>query len=189
MKYTVTALILLLVIGLRCSTSQSGNYEEGNHKDYHQIGLDISNISQSVLLKNVSTQIKKNGIDSAILFCNINASPLIDSLSKENNVKISRVSEKNRNPENTLSEDEKKLWKFYESTWPNKMDTVIDLHNGITYYKPISIGMPTCLKCHGQTKEIGVNTLGLIRELYPKDKAISYQLNDLRGFWKVEFMK
>ena len=189
MRYLYISLIIILVIiGLSCSNSQPNKSDSTSISiDFKQLGLDISNVSQMTLLKNVSTQIQNKGVDSAITFCNLNASTLIDNLSKKHNVTISRVSLKNRNPKNDLNELEQNLWNHYTTLWPRQNDTIITTQNKTTYYRPIAIGMPTCLKCHGQIKEIGTNTLATIQTLYPNDKATGYQLNQLRGFWKIEF--
>ena len=58
-----------------------------------------------------------------------------------------------------------------------------------TYYAPIRIGMPTCLKCHGEAKDIDAPALSKIKELYPFDKAIDYKIGEFRGAWKVSYAK
>jgi hypothetical protein len=58
----------------------------------------------------------------------------------------------------------------------------------IYYFKPIMLGMETCLKCHGEkNKEIEPKTLGVIQKLYPNDLAHGYKLKDFRGMWAVKF--
>ena len=36
--------------------------------------------------------------------------------------------------------------------------------NASIYYAPIRIGMPTCLKCHGEAKDIDAPTLSKIKD-------------------------
>ena len=36
--------------------------------------------------------------------------------------------------------------------------------NASIYYSPIRIGMPTCLKCHGEAKDIDAPTLSKIKD-------------------------
>jgi hypothetical protein len=56
------------------------------------------------------------------------------------------------------------------------------------YYKPIKIGMPTCLQCHGKPKEdINEATASTIRKKYRFDKATGYAMGNLRGAWKLTF--
>ena len=60
----------------------------------------------------------------------------------------------------------------------------------LVYYKPIKIGMPACLKCHGSSEtEINAVTFEKLNTLYPHDLATGYKLKDFRGLWKIEFVK
>jgi len=57
--------------------------------------------------------------------------------------------------------------------------------NAIIAYYPI-ITQPLCLQCHGAPgKEINPETVEVIAQLYPLDRAIGYQTNEVRGLWKV----
>jgi len=47
------------------------------------------------------------------------------------------------------------------------------------YYKPITINKGVCLKCHGSLKNGALKSA--IQERYPLDKAMGYEMNDLRG--------
>jgi hypothetical protein len=56
------------------------------------------------------------------------------------------------------------------------------------FLAPIVLGNPLCLQCHGTPgKDIGPETLAAIKKIYPEDKAIGYQLGDLRGLWRITF--
>jgi hypothetical protein len=155
------------------------------------MGNDISGKAQGVLLANVSSAMQKGGPEYAIEFCNLQASSLIDSLSKANNCTISRVSVKNRNPGNNLkNEKERQLWDHYAEKLKsgNASDTLLRSEDALVYYKPIKTAMPACLKCHGAPGEdIQTATFQTIQELYPNDKATGYDLNEFRGMWKIAF--
>ena len=109
----------------------------------------------------------------------------MDSLSKEYQVKISRVTSQSRNPQNKASKTELSLINTMKLA--NIHDSLFVSGEKKTYYKSIFIGMPACLKCHGNESEIGQQTFETIKKLYPKDAAINYELGDFRGVWKVEF--
>ena len=82
------------------------------------IGDSISNIAQATLLQNVSNAMKAGGPVHAVDFCNIQAVPLMDSVSKANNVKVERVTDKNRNPDNYLkTENDKSAWATFKSAF------------------------------------------------------------------------
>ena len=121
-------------------------------------------------------------------FCNLQAASIIDSLNQEYNCTISRISEKNRNPGAGLSSaNEEELWHIFQEG--ALADTIIKRNKNLVFYKPIKIGMPACLKCHGNPEsDINEATRQKLQELYPKDLATGYQLNDFRGLWKIEFV-
>jgi hypothetical protein len=181
---------------LSCNTSsveETTNAEDRieNYLELIESSRTISMAAQMELLKNVSTAMEQGGPAHAVGFCNVHALPLTDSLSNTHGAKISRISAKNRNAQNALSTElEQQLWKHYQSNWATtkQKDTVVSTQGKTIYYKPISIAMPACLKCHGEpTVDIAENTIALIDSLYPNDKAKHYKLDDFRGLWKIEF--
>ena len=144
-------------------------------------GPKIAATAQAELLKNVGKAMKVGGPVNAVDFCNVHASSIIDSLSDALKATISRVSDKSRNPNNAASEEEKAIMAFFAQHKQVK-DTLV----GDTYYKPIVLGMPTCLKCHGKAvSEIDKPTFIIINERYPNDLAKDYALGDMRGLWKI----
>lgn len=158
--------------------------------DYRKLGDSISLQAQQTLIKNLLGAIQKGGTDYAVEFCNEKAMPLTDSLSTKYRVEIQRISAKNRNPKNVASLLDKKMLALFESTSvPLLKDTLIDAPKGYVYYKPIKIGMPTCLQCHGKPKlDINETTAATIRKKYRFDKATGYAMGDLRGAWKLTFI-
>lgn len=185
MKWNAFFLIGLFFIVFSChSTIDSTTYSEIQRK-----GNKISGMAQSTLLTNVGKAIQKGGPEYAVEFCNLKASAIIDSLNESNNCIISRVTEKNRNPENGLRmEKEKELWEMFQTN--SIVDTIIQHNNNLIFYKPIKISLPACLKCHGTpNSEINPATLEKLTNLYPEDLAKGYKLGDLRGLWKIEFSR
>ena len=157
------------------------------------LGDSISKIAQATLMQNVSKAMKEGGPVHAVEFCNLQAMPLTDSISKAHHVTIQRVTDKNRNPNNGLKTDgERSAWKKFKETFSPQpaepIHFVQEEGQALVYYKPIAIGMPTCLKCHGAPEQdIDGATAQKINEKYPNDKATNYQLGDLRGMWKITF--
>jgi len=52
------------------------------------------------------------------------------------------------------------------------------------FVKPILAASPMCLECHGKNVDSSVKEQ--IDKLYPGDKALNHQLNDLRGMWSIK---
>ncbi len=176
-------LIAILVLLISCkSKTEIANYSEILKK-----GNETSSLAQSVLLTNVGQAIQTGGPVYAVEFCNLKASVIIDSLNIARNCIISRISAKNRNPENGLqTESEQILWSIFENGTLN--DTIIFENHKLIYYKPIKTGLPVCLQCHGEIgSDIDGVTAEKLKNLYPSDLATGYKLNDFRGLWKIEF--
>jgi hypothetical protein len=161
-----------------------------NEPDYLALGNQITNTAQKTLLHHVGSAMKMGGPIAAIQYCNINAMTITDSLSETQNATISRVTDRTRNKNNSLAEEDMGIWGHYKTGEINVQmgDTLIDISDKKVYYKPIYIANPACLNCHGQsgTDVIDV-TVAKLDEFYPEDKAREYNLGELRGMWKVVF--
>ncbi len=188
-KILVFGIISLVVFS--CQTNNK-TLTLSEQQDYLSKGDSIATQAQQVLMKNVSAAIQEKGVAGAVDFCNINAMPLTDSVSKLNAVSIQRISEKNRNPNNAIiSELDKSALEQIKKMMADA--TIADKHlilqesGNVYYYKPIPLGMPTCLSCHGNTTtDIAPENLQVIQSKYPTDKATGYQLGELRGLWKIK---
>lgn len=179
-------LFLLTITALSaCSNPKQQTISEEEKEALMLLGDSISMKMQNVLLQNVGEAIQKGGTDYAVEFCNVQAMPLTDSIADNLNVYIQRLSDKNRNPVNALQTQMDSIaWRKMKS---EKTDfTTQDKNGEVYYYKPILIGMPTCIKCHGGKNDIPVSTQKIIGQKYPNDKAVGYQMGDLRGMWKIK---
>lgn len=186
MQKVVVILFLFSVVFSSCKLGQRETLTEQQEKEFVTQGDSISDIMQGVLLKNVATAINHGGTEFAIGFCNMNAIPITDSVSALYHVQIQRLSNKNRNPDNAIRMlDDSLAWQKIKSSSSSFVEQ--NSSGEVVYYKPIKIGMPTCLKCHGSSADIETKTLALINEKYPDDKAVGYNQDDLRGMWKIKF--
>lgn len=187
MRPIVKILSFLLVFALySCKNENQKPLSEAERMGYISLGDSISNEMQRVLLQNVGKAIQKGGTEYAVAFCNEQAMPLTDSLSAFHNVKIQRLTDKNRNPNNNIKTSLDSL--AWEKIKTDGTDFVKQGENGkVYYYKPIVMGMATCIKCHGSQADISEHTQKTLRLKYPFDKAIGYSQGDLRGMWKIGF--
>lgn len=156
------------------------------------LGDSIAMLAQKTLLQNVSGAIAKGGADYAVDFCNLRALPLTDSIGKAGGVSIQRVTDRARNSANKISgEREIALFEQVRDSLANGKTATHYLLDGLekgtmVYYKPIMVGMPACLQCHGAPgADIAMATLDKIKEKYPDDEATGYSLGALRGMWKI----
>jgi cytochrome c553 len=183
MKQNYFLIAVFAVLMISCKS----RIESATYSEFQKKGNEISNLAQSVLLANVGQAMQTGGPVYAVEFCNLKASSIIDSLNTANNCVISRVSAKNRNPENGLkTETDKNLWAIFESG--TIKDSIVQENKKLVYYKPIKTALTACLKCHGELgSDIDSATSEKLQTLYPADLATGYKLNDFRGLWKIEF--
>lgn len=163
------------------------------NETYEQ-GRFLSQTAQQSLLKTLQTAIDREGVEGAVQFCNLQAMPLMDSLSKSHNATISRTSLQPRNPDNAPTELEQQLLEAYQYNAEEGLpleDNVQQIgQEYMLYTKPIVLGSELCLNCHGEAgKDIQPGVLQRIDKLYPNDKARGYSKGDLRGMWSIRFLR
>jgi len=141
--------------------------------------------SAKLLIKTLGKEMKsymKNGdIKGAVEFCSGNAYILTDEVSKKlgKNISVKRISTKYRNPANKPTKTEAKMLFMLEN---NKSPLLTRVSNHeYKFYKPLRIGKPVCLKCHGKGFDMPEIARKTIHNLYPNDKATGYEFGDLRG--------
>lgn len=144
------------------------------------------------LKSNLVKSINREGMVGAISFCADKAEEITKEFNnKLINVKVSRVSEKYRNPENKPDEIDKKVLKYFEEKLregklPPYYITAVKENGKVSYifYKPLRVNQ-FCLNCHGSVNKMKPEIVKVIREKYPEDRAINYKPGDLRGAVKV----
>ncbi|EAR01843.1 DUF3365 domain-containing protein [Maribacter sp. HTCC2170] len=160
--------------------------------NYSDIGLKYALSTKAQLGKNLIRALDKKGPDGAVEFCNIEAMKLTDSISVMHNAIIKRVSDKPRNPLNKANTKELGHIAAFKTMLKAGADIepILEEINGdVNFYYPITTNT-MCLQCHGTSKEqISTSTLETLRRLYPKDKAIGYDVGQVRGIWSINFAK
>ena len=160
-------------------------------KEFTEVGQSIVKVSFESLSGNLKAAANNGGLSNAIQFCNVNAIPLTDSLSKNFNVKIKRSSLKLRNLNNYPDSLEAYMLDLYVQIQKMKKPMVgkalLANNNDVLYFAPIIL-KSECLKCHGSVgSDIKDETYALIKNLYPKDEAVGFQEGELRGIWSLNF--
>lgn len=158
-----------------------------------QLGITIAAEMQQVLGGALKHAVEDSGVAYALNFCNLHAYPLTDSISALHGVKIKRISHKARNLNNQASDNEMKVIQQFQlsmETGEPAAPVVVERESGYTFFAPIVLQAPLCLKCHGEPeKEIASEDFILLNMLYPNDKATGFKLNELRGSWRIDFNK
>lgn len=153
-------------------------------------GKEIAGASFEALSSKLMRAMGDGGPENAVEFCNIEALPLTDSLSKHFGVTIKRSALKYRNAKNKPDSSElAALIKYSEEIGQGGQPKpyMIKVNGKERFIAPI----PTkalCLNCHGipgvnitESVEAKINTT------YQNDMAIGFQEGDLRGIWSITF--
>jgi hypothetical protein len=141
------------------------------------------------LIAEVGAAIESHGYAGAVGHCNTLAPALADSHSV-GSWSIRRVSEKNRNPDNRPTLEEKAVLAAFSDTLAEPADFVgrwqeTDSTLAYQYYRPIRI-QPLCMKCHGSMQTLAPGVFDAVKRHYPGDRATGYRIGDLRGMFVVE---
>ncbi len=153
---------------------------------YLKQGGEIAQATFKVLSQNLQNAMAEGGVENALKFCNVNAMPLTDSLSKYYNVEIKRTSHKVRNPLNEPTNTEFMMLDLYLSG-ANKAFIMENEAGGVSYYSPIKM-VGLCVTCHGQVgTTLAEKDYQIIQSLYPDDKATGFNVDELRGMWSITF--
>ncbi|MBM1106602.1 DUF3365 domain-containing protein [Aurantibacter crassamenti] len=163
---------------------------ENSEIDNTDIGLGYAQATKAILGKNLMKAINENGTVTAIEFCNTKAMKLTDSMSVMKNAIIKRVSDKPRNPQNMANNEELGYINYFKKAVASGIEIkpiVQSVDDEINFYYPITTNS-MCLQCHGNPNEqVEFETLETLKNLYPSDKALGYNVNEVRGIWAINF--
>lgn len=178
--------------GIGKSKNTKASHSNFENLTLKERGLQYAIATKKVLGKNLMSKIQKEGTVAALEFCNLKAYPLTDSMAISLNAKIKRVSDKPRNPNNKANKNELEYIAIFKRDVLNDKESepiVVQNSEHVNVYYPIKTN-GKCLQCHGnKTAQIEPKTMSRILKLYPNDKAIGYDINQVRGIWNVSFNK
>ena len=176
-------LIALMFAGTGCKQNQSDH-------EIIEKGAAISGKLLKALMAELNAEIQKNGVPAAIDYCSLHAIPITDSISRAEQVEISRVSHRFRNPSNAANKREIEMIEKYISQQregEELLPQVVTEKGQKIYYGPILLAAPLCLSCHGPYNEIDADVKNVLNEKYPDDQAVDFNLNEVRGMFKIRF--
>jgi len=192
MKYLLAIGILISLL-TNCTNKPQEKPDQAisnQEQVYLKKGQTIAAATFATLSTNLQKAIQEGGISNAISYCNLAASPLVDSLEQVYQASIKRTALKVRNPKNTPTPAEVQQLQQYEEQLEAGQDlkpVLNQFEEQIIFHAPIRI-MPLCEQCHGKVgSTLKAENHQLIQSLYPSDQAVDYQTGDLRGMWSISF--
>ncbi len=166
--------------------------ENNRNSAYSELGLKYALSTKAVLGKNLMGMLQKEGTINALKYCNENALVLTDSMAAAHKAIIKRVSDKPRNSNNKASEKELQYIETFKNSKSDNQEIspiTEETANNVRFYYPI-VTNTMCLQCHGTpNKQITPKVYHTIKQQYPNDQAVGYDIDDIRGIWSISFSK
>ncbi len=126
------------------------------------------------------------GPAEAIRVCRVKAPAIATALSVDG-VRVGRSSHKLRNPDNTAPEWVSPVMRVYLDDPSSRKPHITELGADTWGYVEPIVVQPLCLTCHGS--ELPPDIAMQIADLYPEDRAVGFDVGDLRGVFWLEFPK
>jgi hypothetical protein len=145
-----------------------------------KLGKDLKLTLQSAM--------KSGGPVAAVKACNVSAPSIANKINMDTGWQVGRSSLKLRNPANAPDSWEKKVMETFEErkaagespkTLEYSETVMVDGQKTFRFMKAIPTAK-ICLNCHGG-EQVKAPIAGILKELYPADKARGYNEGDLRG--------
>lgn len=181
---TVTAVSLSLLMTVFSAAAYAGEFDKQKAVDEAK---SITKAFAGELQKTLKAAMQSGGPVNALSVCNVEAIPISDGVSAAKDASVSRVSLKNRNPDNVPNDWQKSVLLDFDARAAagesiEKMASVDVVDNNdkkqLRFMKAIPTG-GVCMACHGGQLDAEVQSK--LDELYPDDKATGYQPGDVRG--------
>lgn len=156
-----------------------------------EVGSQVLSTVEGLFRQRLTKAIETSSAKGAISYCNTEAMQVIEKLEDSLGISIRRVTDRPRNPADSLTGIEKEIWEAYNFS-PQNATAQLQILNEheLIMTKPIVISDVQCLKCHGDVDiDIDSETYDLIRQQYPEDQATGYDLGALRGMWSLMIPK
>ena len=134
-------------------------------------------------LKNALRSGMSQGPVEAMDACRLQAPEIAVALS-QSGTRVGRTSHRLRNPANAAPEWVSPILASYLADPSTRAPRSASLPNGRSgYVEPIFV-QPLCLNCHGTS--LAPDVASKIKQLYPQDEAVGFEVGDLRGVFWVE---
>ncbi len=184
LKSFITVAVLFSILIISCSENKV-EINENQVSGMRTTSMEFMKNLKGILIH----QIQTNGILQAVSVCSDTAQVLTNNFGVQKGVYIKRVSFKNRNVNNIPDDFEKKtLNKFELLHQNNELNSETEYaeiveegdYKYLRYLKPILV-QAECLNCHGSETDLMPEVKQLIAQQYTEDKAVGYQIGELRG--------
>lgn len=188
LKYILLIYVLFVCFAYGYKTLNSQNIpSEVKNPEFKAQADEAINAFQKSLKSALMSAMSDGGTQQAVKVCNEQAPEIANEISLEQGMTLSRTSLKYRNPNNKPSKWQEKILEDFDiknknGTPLNKLSFLGQENENIYYMKAIPM-MGMCASCHGDYIEPELNKT--IKSYYPKDKAVGFDVGDIRGAFVV----
>jgi hypothetical protein len=176
--------LCLISLALDCSGDQAHGVDTEAEISAAKTSIKQFAVALQTELK---AAMQAGGPVAAIGVCNQKAIPITEQVSTEQGIKLTRVSLKNRNPDNAPNEWQTSVLESFEVRKAAGSDVgsiawsetvTVDGKQEFRFMKAIPTAA-VCLACHGTNLAPEVSRT--LAELYPQDRATGFSEGDIRG--------
>ncbi|MDH4127737.1 MAG: DUF3365 domain-containing protein [Spirochaetota bacterium] len=192
---TIFVIIGFIIFSCKNKADYAKQVEKIVKKDRMVQSKETAKEFMTYLKGELTNAIKKSGPQGAIEVCKT-LSPETEKKFKEKDLEIisfRRVSLKPRNVEKHTPTQAEQEWLTKTETDMKKNikpePGLIESTDKTTVLLPIVIKDKKCLMCHGDPTNFGDELKAILKKNYPKDQAVNYKMNDLRGALVIEWKK
>lgn len=190
MKKFFLTLVVISFSTVACQAQTEPQLSDVEQQAFLVRAREASSALMSGLQEQLKSAIKQDGVAAAVTTCSVIAPALASQTSQSHQLKIRRVSTKNRNPQATPDAFETQALQ----QWPEQLNApqapeehyALEMQGDkpvFRYVKAIRT-QQACLQCHGQA--VAAEVKQAIQKHYPQDKAFGYEIGALRGAISVE---
>ena len=186
MKRIMLSAALMCVVWIFAGITYGGEAVNGREAAARKTAMGFMRDLISALQKEMAA----GGPAGAVGVCSGLAPSIAGRISRETGWRVTRVSEKVRNPllgmpdaweQKVLLDFDKRASKG-EDVDKMSFSEVVSEPDGrfFRYMKAVPVKQP-CLACHGTEEQIAPSVRAILKERYPHDRATGYKVGDLRG--------
>jgi len=144
---------------------------------------------QSAVLRELNAAIAEGGPEHALKSCHVEPAALALAVSRHEGVTAGRTSVRLRNPRNVPPVWAAAIVAQQQATAARDAGGfVVDLGERVGVLRPI-VEQTMCAACHGPADRIPPSVKVAIAARYPADRAVNFNVGDLRGWFWVEVPK
>lgn len=188
MKPMIFVAVAALLLGTGCRKTVTVTMVVVDEKTAVKTAKQAAQDAFGLLSAELAAAIEDGGTASALAVCSEKAPEIIAGMSEERGIVMERRSDRPRNAARMAEAVDLQVMEEFRALQAEGGAMVPDVRQdsfSMEVRLPIVINNPLCLKCHGTGDEVAEETREALRALYPDDRATGYQLNDLRGIWRI----